>query len=457
MKLKKIALKGLIFLFVGVALCMFFGKTVQTITTPKVQFVQAQQGRLEQKINLQAQVHFPKTKDYIVEEAQKSPITVDKVYVKEGHYVEKGETLFTSNMPSYEEDMKKLQDEYQKKAQELIDLDIANRKLSKQSKQNDLYDAMLDAQDILTKEMYDARVTALEKGVTLSGDVTEWSKQLSVLQEVDPAVTKAVQKAAAAKKTFDAARTEFFNTYENKKLRLSADTFKYIKDRNALIDDMDQLNEDMTALDLRHQTLGVVKAPQNGYIVKINVTAGDSYDGSKTAFTMNQEGEGPVLRANLSGETRTFAEGTKVEIPLNEYSSEKTTVQETVTEADGQKYLYIAMPESMQGEGQSSIRRLIQDGGVEATITYRAKKSTTLLPASCVRSEGENQYYIYLVENTYGGLLSSSGKRVIKTNVTVIEKSDKYYSVQEDFSYQEIADREDRALSDKQTVMAYTD
>ena len=36
MKLKKFALKGLIILAVAVALCMFFARTVQTITTPKV-------------------------------------------------------------------------------------------------------------------------------------------------------------------------------------------------------------------------------------------------------------------------------------------------------------------------------------------------------------------------------------------------------------------------------------
>ena len=37
MKLKRFALRGLIVLFVAVALCMFFARTVQTITTPKVQ------------------------------------------------------------------------------------------------------------------------------------------------------------------------------------------------------------------------------------------------------------------------------------------------------------------------------------------------------------------------------------------------------------------------------------
>jgi hypothetical protein len=41
MKLKKLAVRGLIVLAVAVALCMFFANTVVTITTPKVRLVQA--------------------------------------------------------------------------------------------------------------------------------------------------------------------------------------------------------------------------------------------------------------------------------------------------------------------------------------------------------------------------------------------------------------------------------
>ena len=50
MKLKRFALRGLIVLFVAVALCMFFARTVQTITTPRVQLVQSTSGRFEDKM-----------------------------------------------------------------------------------------------------------------------------------------------------------------------------------------------------------------------------------------------------------------------------------------------------------------------------------------------------------------------------------------------------------------------
>ena len=103
----------------------------------------------------------------------------------------------------------------------------------------------------------------------------------------------------------------------------------------------------------------------------------------------------------------------------------------------------------------SAVRRLVSDGGVQVSITYRAKQSTTLLPPSAVRSEGENADYVYLIENNWGGFMSSSSMKVVKTSVTVLERSDKAVSIAEDLSYRQVADREDRALEDGQTVMEY--
>ena len=57
MKLKRFALRGLITLAVMVAVCMFFSRTVQSITTPKVQLITAEKGRFEEKLNCTAQVY----------------------------------------------------------------------------------------------------------------------------------------------------------------------------------------------------------------------------------------------------------------------------------------------------------------------------------------------------------------------------------------------------------------
>ena len=61
--------------------------------------------------------------------------------------------------------MKKLQEDYQTKSQELLDLDITNRKLSKESKQNELYDELLDSQDKLAELTYQTRFAAMQAGI----------------------------------------------------------------------------------------------------------------------------------------------------------------------------------------------------------------------------------------------------------------------------------------------------
>jgi hypothetical protein len=47
--------------------------------------------------------------------------------------------------------------------------------------------------------------------------------------------------------------------------------------------------------------------------------------------------------------------------------------------------------------------------------------------------------------------------KVVKTSVTVLERGDKVVSIQEEMDYQEIADGEDRPLTDGCTVMEYID
>ena len=121
---------------------------------------------------------------------------------------------------------------------------------------------------------------------------------------------------------------------------------------------------------------------------------------------------------------------------------------------DGSKHLHILLPEEMLTPESTAVRRVVSDGGVNVNITYRAKKATTLLPPSALRGQ-ENDHYVYLIQHDWGGFMSSATMKIVKTPVTVLEKSDKSVSISEDLSYQQLADREDRALTDGQTVMEY--
>lgn len=201
--------------------------------------------------------------------------------------------------------------------------------------------------------------------------------------------------------------------------------------------------------------LSEVKATRSGFITQMNVRAGEPYDGATAAYCMNKEDVQPVFRCSLDGIDRTIADETKAEIKNDNYGTTKTVVQKTVTEKDNSKYLYITIPEEMLQPNSTQIRRYMTEGGPQISITYRAKQATTILPASAVRNEGENMNYVYLIQNNWGGFMNGASMKVVKTQVTVLEHSDTSVSISEDLNYQQVADGEDRTLSDGATVMEY--
>lgn len=455
MRLKRFALRGLIILFVAVALCMFFARTIQTITTAKVELVTASTGRFEDTMTFDATVEFPDKEEIIVEEAQDTPITVGKIYVRPGHYVEAGDTIFTAVVPNFEDKMEELRKEYDTKSDELLKLDMDNRKLSKESRQNELYDAMMTAQDTATDLIYDARFLALDQGISLTGDVSTWTQQLALHDgEIPKEVTTAVNKAQKAQSAFETARADFFAILDNRQLRVRDEVFQYINDRNAAIDAMEDLTTQMIELATTVNGLEKVVAPHSGYIVSVDVTEGAEYNGGQKAFVMSKEGSVPVLMADYSYK-RTVAEGTRADITSEVYGNQRSEVIEMVTNMDGTKQLKIAMPEAYLDTSSSAIRRFVSDGSVPVSVTYRAKQSSTLLPPSAVRDAGDGTYFIYLIENNWGGFMSQSSMKVHKTTVTVLDQSSKVVSIAEEYSYQQVADREDRTIEDGATVMEY--
>ena len=52
MSKKSKVLKAFLILAAAIAVCMYFSRTIQTITTPKVKLVTADVGRIEQKVAL---------------------------------------------------------------------------------------------------------------------------------------------------------------------------------------------------------------------------------------------------------------------------------------------------------------------------------------------------------------------------------------------------------------------
>ena len=447
------ALKGLLILMVIVALCMYFSKTIQTITTPKVKLVQASTGRIEQKIEVNAKAYFAVKTEVTLKAAVDNPITVDKVYVTPGLFVEVGDTLFTANLNDYDTAEKNLRDKYTESGQKLIDLDIANRKSSKQSKRNDLYSTMLDSQDALTAAESDARLAAAAEGIDLTFDQETWAA-LAKQKKASDGTLKLIAKAATAKATFNDARDAFYASYENAKLKVTDEVFKYINERNAIVKEMHGFSDDMVDLLAAKQALSTVKAESAGYIVTMDVKEGTPYDGKSVAYTIAKKEDAPCLRADITDLKKEVTEGAKVEV-TGDYDTYKTKVTAVVDDTDGRKYAEIELSDDIL-RNAGGMTKLLGDNTITASIVFRAKKNATLVPSSALRSEGDGNDYIFVVEYAGGGFLSTSGMIARKTSVTVIDRGDKAVSIQEDISYQQIIDRADRTVEDGKAVMEYT-
>ena len=313
----------------------------------------------------------------------------------------------------------------------------------------------MDAQATASGLNYDARFLALDYDIRLTGDVYGWTKQLAVYDEVPDEVTKAVRKAQNAQSAYESARDAYFEILDNRKLRVRDEVFEYIKTRNETIAALDEMTAKMVELASTAKGLEKITAPHDGYIVSVDVNEGETYDGSKKAYVISAEGSAPVLLADLDRDmTRTIADGTRADIESETYGTRRSEVAETVVNTDGSKQLKVVIPEEYLAEDSAAIRRFVSDGGVTVKVTYRARQSSTLLPASAVRNDGTNSF-IYLVETQWGGFMSQTTMKVKQTSVTVLDKNDRVVSIAEDFSYQKVADREDRSLSDGLTVMEY--
>lgn len=445
---KQKALKALAVLAAVIALCMFFARTVQTITTPKVQRISPTKGKLEEKIPLTAQVYFPQTEEIVIEAAADLHLTVEQVKVKAGTQVSKGDVIFTATAPEYESKRKEIQENYDKKVRELAEERAGNVRLATTSTQNEAYNALMDAYEAYYQARYQARLAAQNAGYTLPADETTWAEL------TDAPVT--VRQAAASSAAALAAMEESFQTLKSfytKGGRVGDSTFTYIKKLDGIREEIDDYAAQLMELDTLRQSLLTITAPHDGYITEITLKRGDAYEGVKTAYIISAEGSEPVLRANVSQVSKTLKEGAKVSLT----DGTASTITALETGADGTKYVQIALNKDVLKSG-GGLANLLKETSIDVTVTYKASKNTTLIPASALRQDSDGSYYVYVVNQNYGGgLLDNSGYVLQKTTVTVLEKTDKMVSIGEELQWSEIADREDRALSDGQAVMDYVD
>ena len=442
--MKKMAIKGLVTLAAVVALCMFFSGTIKTISTAKVKLVTAKQGKLEEEIKLSGNLTFPQTEDVKLALTSDQSVTIKRVRVAKGRRVAAGDVLFEAEVSGYDKEMESLRGEYDAAQKELMELERKNGDVRLKRTEEiwvEAYDALAKSKDDWMTEQTQLEAAAKLAGVTLSGGRLPSGETDETLTDAQKAVDAAQAAQDEAQKKFNSAN----------RLGISENVINYITQSRQLNEKLSTAQEKITALDVLAQRARQVTAPHDGYIVEINVKAGDSYDGKTAALVISSESGDAVLRADTSKIEKKIDKGTQVTVKRDSDKTLTKKVTDSGVNEEGKRYIDVKLTDkdiTNLGGGAA-----LFSAAVEMTASYRASSSTTLLPASAVRGSGDSRY-VYIVSEESNAL----GQRVLKVkkqDVKVLSEVGSTVSIQDDLSRQRVAYMEDRAISDGSEVMVY--
>lgn len=442
--MKKMAIKGLVALAAVVALCMFFSGTIKTISTAKVRLVTAKQGKLEEEIKLSGNLTFPQTEEVKLALASDQSVTIKRVRVAKGRKVTAGDVLFEAEVSGYDKEMESLRSDYEAAQKELMELERKNGDVRLKRTEEiwvEAYDALAQSKDDLMNAQTQLEVAAKLAGVTLTDGRLPEKEQDETLLEAQKAVDKAQAAQDEAQKKFNSAN----------RLGISENVISYITQSRTLNEKLTAAQEKITALDVLARQAKQVTAPHDGYIVEINVKAGDSYDGRTAAIVISAEDGDAVLRADTSKIEKKIDKGTQVTVKRDNDKTLSKKVTDSGVDEEGKRYIDVKLTDkdiTNLGGGAA-----LFSAAVEMTASYRASSSTTLLPASAVRGSGDSRY-VYIVSEESNAL----GQRVLKVkkqDVKVLSEVGSTVSIQDDLSRQRVAYMEDRTISDGSEVMVY--
>lgn len=442
--MKKMAIKGLVALAAVVALCMFFSGTIKTISTAKVRLVTAKQGKLEEEIKLSGNLTFTQTEEVKLALASDQSVTIKRVRVAKGRKVAAGDVLFEAEVSGYDKEMESLRSDYEAAQKELMELERKNGDVRLKRTEEiwvEAYDALAQSKDDLMNAQTQLEVAAKLAGVTLTDGRLPEKEQDETLLEAQKAVDKAQTAQDEAQKKFNSAN----------RLGISENVISYITQSRTLNEKLTAAQEKITALDVLARQAKQVTAPHDGYIVEINVKAGDSYDGRTAAIVISAEDGDAVLRADTSKIEKKIDKGTQVTVKRDNDKTLSKKVTDSGVDEEGKRYIDVKLTDkdiSNLGGGAA-----LFSAAVDMTASYRATTSTTLLPASAVRGSGDSRY-VYVVNEESNAL----GQRVLKVkkqDVKVLSEVGSTVSIQDDLSRQRVAYMEDRTISDGSEVMVY--
>jgi len=445
--MKKFAIKGLVAVAVFVALCMFFSGTIKTITTAKVRLVSAKTGKLEEKIDLTGKLVFPDTEEvFLGGLGDEHSVIITRVRVTPGRSVQEGDVLFEAEVSGYESSLKTLEDEYETAQREMMDLERKSGDIRlKRTEENWIaaYDALAQAKSAVRQAQTALSVAASLEGVTLAGGALPDGETDQNLLDAQQAVLDAKAQEEKAQAAFDTAN----------RLGISEEIVAYVTQSRELTEKMENAQHKIAELTVLAKKAASVIAPHDGYVVEVNVKAGDTYNGKTAALVMNRKKSKGVMRASVEHIERRIEEETEVVMERTNGKKLSAEVTGSGVDEEGKRYVDVELSDkdisNLGGAGTLMAEE------TEMAVSYRAGTSSTLLPVSAVRGSGDSRY-VYIVEET----MTALGERTLtvrRQDVTVITEVGATASIEEDLGRARVCYMEDRAISEGSAVMVYAE
>ncbi len=441
MNLKKFAIRGIVFLAVFVALCMFFSGTVRTITTPKVRLATPKKGKLEERIKLNCKPAFPNTEPVSYALAEGITLSIVKVNSRAGYTVQAGEVIIEAKVADYDAKYKQYQQDYDNAAAQLLSIENKNRRTRITQRDQDYADAYYGLQqarhDMVDKELeMDSQLSREKLERTQTGYPEGASDELKKRIDAWRAATEAMNKAQAAMDS--ASRYTVDDT-----------VWSYITERREQQEKLEEAEKGLRTLVSLNDGAKAITAPHEGYLAEMKVNVGDTYDGTQPLFTITPTDVLPVLRADLTNVERTITPGMAVNLENNSNTGSK--VVGTGTDTENKKYVDIEMTKEIINAAGSVYGMM--ENGVSMVLVYNAKETTTLLETNVLRGS-KPDYYVFVAKRNEGAFAGDS-YTVEEKKVKVLGMTSERASVQDDLSAYMIAYGEDRAISNGDTVMEY--
>lgn len=264
--MKTKALKGFAALLALLVVCFFFSGTVRTLTTTKVMLTYPQQGRLKETLNLTGTLRFSATEDVSVSLPEGASLTITQVNVAPGMAVSAGDVLFETAFTGVDALIAAQEEIYDAAQTELLTLERENNQLRLQRTEESwlaAYDALVDA--------YNARHDA-EVALNVAANLR------TSMEEAQSAYDEAAQAVVSAEKLME----------KMNRTGIADGVYAYTMAKRDIQARMSSATANIVSLHTLEQSTRQIVAPHDGYVVAVNLSAGQSWDG-QAALTLSAE------------------------------------------------------------------------------------------------------------------------------------------------------------------------